>query len=355
MVSIRIENVTKRFGDTVAVEGVSLDVRKGELFFLLGPSGCGKTTLLRIVAGLCDPDEGDIYFGEKKMTVVPAHRRNAAMVFQNYALWPHMNVAANVRYGLEEAKVPRRERQKRVEWALKTVRMAEQGDRMPNQLSGGQQQRIALARALVVQPDAILLDEPLSNLDAKLRLEMRDEIRRIHEETGITMLYVTHDQKEALSMADRVAVMSLGRVEQVGAPREVYRHPANRFVAGFIGEANFLRGTFLSAENQVGTVSTNLGRFRGRVGPRVPDAGSPVVCMVRPESLRLTAGLENAFRALVRDCVYLGETEQFILEAAGEEMRVVKSNPGETGPRVGGEVPVCFAPADMVILPEDQR
>ena len=351
MVSIVIEGVTKRFGQTIAVDDVSLEIERGELFFLLGPSGCGKTTILRMIAGFVEPDEGEIYFDGRPIGAVPAHKRNTALVFQNYALWPHMNVADNVAYGLEERKVSKKERARLVEQALRGVRMAEFAGRMPNQLSGGQQQRVALARALVVEPDAVLLDEPLSNLDAQLRLEMRHEIRRIHDETGITMLYVTHDQKEALSMADRVAVMSMGRVEQTGEPRSVYRNPANTFIANFIGETNFIPGTLVGAEGGQGRVRTALGEFRGQLTPGTEQGTGEATCMVRPECLRMGRGAQNAFRARLVSNVYLGEVEQFVLEAGKLRLRAVVVNPGANAPEPGEDVDVCFAPEDTVLLP----
>jgi len=351
MVGIVIANVSKRFGQTVAVDGVSLRIERGELFFLLGPSGCGKTTILRMVAGFCEPDEGEILFDDRPMGAVPAHRRNTALVFQNYALWPHMNVAANVAYGLEERKVPKGDRTRLVARALERVRMGELAHRMPNELSGGQQQRVALARALVIEPDAVLLDEPLSNLDAQLRLEMRHEIRRIHDETGITMLYVTHDQKEALSMADRVAVMSIGRVEQIGDPRSIYRTPANRFVASFIGETNLIAGTLVSVEGEYGCVRTALGEFRARLGSALTTPGSKVECMVRPECLHLGQGGDNAFRATLASSVYLGEVEQLVVEAGGLELRAVTANPSASAPGGGATVDVHFASDDAIVLP----
>ncbi|HRU06852.1 MAG TPA: ABC transporter ATP-binding protein, partial [Candidatus Brocadiia bacterium] len=234
MVSVNLQSVTKRFDRVTAVNGVTLQVERGELFFLLGPSGCGKTTLLRIIAGFCDATQGQVLFDDRDVTSLPAHKRNTGMVFQNYALWPHMTVEENVAYGLDVRKTPAAERKRRVAEALDMVRMAEYASRRPTQLSGGQQQRVALARAIVIQPDVLLLDEPLSNLDAKLRNEMRDEIRRVHRQTGLTAIYVTHDQKEALSLAGRMAVLRDGRVEQSGPPREVYDRPANAFVAQFI-------------------------------------------------------------------------------------------------------------------------
>src|SRR5215813_419209 len=211
---VLIQSLTKTFGKTVALKNISLEIHSQELFFLLGPSGCGKTTLLRTVAGFYQPDAGEVLFGDKSMKGVPPHRRNAGMVFQNYALWPHLSVAENVAYGLEVRSVPAAEKKQRVAEALAIVQMEAFADRTPNQLSGGQQQRVALARALVIKPDVLLLDEPLSNLDAKLRLEMREEIHRIHAQTRITTIYVTHDQKEALSLAGRMAVMRDGVVEQ---------------------------------------------------------------------------------------------------------------------------------------------
>ena len=217
MPALTLKNLTKRFGDFTAVDDVSIEVAPGEFFFILGPSGCGKTTLLRLVAGFAEPDSGRILFGERDITDTPPENRNMGMVFQNYALWPHMNVADNVSFGLEMHRIPRQERTARVAKALAMVQMADCAGHLPSQLSGGQQQRIALARALVFEPALVLLDEPLSNLDARLRVEMRRQIKLLHDQLGLTMIYVTHDQAEALSMADRIAVMHAGRLSQVGA------------------------------------------------------------------------------------------------------------------------------------------
>jgi iron(III) transport system ATP-binding protein len=355
MVGVILRGVTKRYGETPAVNDVSFEVERGELFFLLGPSGCGKTTILRLIAGFLMPDEGEILFDDRPVAAVPPHRRNTGMVFQSYALWPHMNVAENVAYGLRERRVDRDARLRRVEAALRTVRMLDYASRTPNQLSGGQQQRVALARALVIEPDVVLLDEPLSNLDARLRLEMRREIRRIHAESGITMIYVTHDQKEALSMAQRVAVMSMGRVEQVGPPRALYRRPASRFVGEFIGEANVIPGVLRSAANGAGSVETELGVFRGRLATDALGPGAEVVCMVRPECVALGPGDENAFRARVVSNMYLGEVEQFLLQAGDLELRVIRSNPGDEAEPTGHEVDAHVDADDVVILPAGER
>tara|TARA_A100001037_G_scaffold254540_1_gene239682 strand:- start:20 stop:763 length:744 start_codon:yes stop_codon:yes gene_type:complete len=242
MIAVTVKELVKKFGDVVALNSIDLAIEPGELFFLLGPSGCGKTTLLRSIAGFYVPDSGTIHFDEEDVTRLEPHRRNTGMMFQSYALWPHKSVHDNVSFGLEQQKLPKEEITKRVGEALELVQMLSYAERKPNALSGGQQQRVALARALVVRPRCLLLDEPLSNLDAKLRLEMRTEIRRICKEFKLTTIYVTHDQKEALSIADKMAVLDQGNVLQVGSPTEMYRRPLSRFVANFIGETNFLSG-----------------------------------------------------------------------------------------------------------------
>src|SRR5436190_12810570 len=252
MVSISIRHVTKKFGAVFGLNDVSLEIERGELFFLLGPSGCGKTTLLRHIAGFYKPDKGSIFFDHEDVTRMPTHKRGAAMMFQSYALWPHLTVGENVAFGLEQRNRPTDEIDQRVGEALSLVQMGGLGQRRIQQLSGGQQQRVALARALVVRPSVFMLDEPLSNLDAKLRIEMRSEIRRICKEFGLTGIYVTHDQKEALSMADRLAIMDAGKLVQVGAPMQVYRNPLNRMVAEFIGETNLIDGSVKQASYREG-------------------------------------------------------------------------------------------------------
>src|SRR5437870_5509884 len=282
---VSIQSLAKKFGDTAVLKDISLEVRDQELFFLLGPSGCGKTTLLRLIAGFYQPDEGRVFFGDKPMNGVPPHQRNTGMVFQNYALWPHMTVGENVIYGLDVRGLSAAEKKQRVAEALAIVQMDKFAHRAPNQLSGGQQQRVALARALVIQPDVLLLDEPLSNLDAKLRLEMREEIRRIHARTRITTIYVTHDQKEALSLADRIAVMREGKVEQIGDPRAIYRSPANCFVADFIGETNWLAGEVQNSSAGGLVLATDAGIFHAAPN-LLRKVGEKIWLGFRPEAVK---------------------------------------------------------------------
>lgn len=320
-VSIRFEHVTKSFGDNRVVDDIDLTVEPGELFFLLGPSGCGKTTLLRCIAGFYIPETGKILIGDRDVTRLAPEDRDTGMVFQSYALWPHMSVRENVAFGLELRKVSKPEIQKRVDEALAAVRMTERADYKPNQLSGGQQQRVALARALVVRPKCLLLDEPLSNLDAKLRLEMRGEIRRICKEYGLTAVYVTHDQKEALSIADRIAVLDKGKIQQAGAPREIYTKPASKFVANFIGETNFIDATVVSTGDTI-VCETAAGRIASSLSPVRPvNPGERVTLSIRPEVLHIgleaKAGATNVFDATIHHTIYLGEMAQHIVNIPG--------------------------------------
>ena len=249
-----IKDAVKRYGDFTALNGVSLNIREGEFFTLLGPSGCGKTTLLRMIAGFNSIEGGDFYFGEKRINNVDAHKRDIGMVFQNYAIFPHLTVKENVAYGLKARKTPKAEMDKRVAEALELVQISHLADRKPNELSGGQQQRVALARAFVIEPSVLLMDEPLSNLDAKLRVQMRTVIKKLQRRLGITTIYVTHDQEEALAISDRIAVMKDGNIMQIGTPNEIYAKPQNPFVAGFIGVSNFLECQVSTGENGVAEV-----------------------------------------------------------------------------------------------------
>jgi iron(III) transport system ATP-binding protein len=312
---IAVHDLTKRFGPNEVVSRADFSIGEGELFTLLGPSGCGKTTLLRLIAGFYAPDEGEIRFDDRVVNDVPAHERGIGMVFQNYALWPHMTVTQNVAYGLKLRNVPHGEIAQRVEAVLAKVRLVGLGDRYPGQLSGGQQQRVALARALVLNPKILLLDEPLSNLDAKIRVQVRAEIRKLQKELGITTMYVTHDQEEALTLSDRIAVFSQGRILQVGAPKSLYERPANRFVADFIGMNNLIDGTVRAADGDAGVrVETPLGDLGAIANGRFAPGDACVVC-VRPENIAIDSAQRaagaNAAEGRVAFAAYLGNTLRY--------------------------------------------
>ncbi len=345
MTPIRIESVSKRFGQTVALESVSLDVEEGEIFFLLGPSGCGKTTLLRIVAGLEAPDEGRVFLGRRDVTREPARSREAVMVFQSYALWPHMSVERNVSFGLEVRSVPRAQRERSVRSALEQVRLEALAQRKPGQLSGGQQQRVALARALVVKPRVLLLDEPLSNLDAALRSEMRGEIRRLCTEAGLTALYVTHDQHEAMAVADRIALLDAGRVAQVGTPREIYERPASRFAAEFMGVTNIIGARVVGREPA--TLETALGAFDAASLPEGAAVGDEVLLSVRPEAWRRGPGAHHV-RGRIQTALFFGDHAEYVVEVEGVALRVTERGSGVLG--AGDAVELCVDPADVVVL-----
>jgi len=355
-VSVHIDDLVKTFGPTRAVDHITLTIEPGELFFLLGPSGCGKTTLLRCIAGFHEPESGQIRIGDADVTRLPPHKRDTGMVFQSYALWPHMTVAQNVAFGLEMRKISKAETARRVEEALEMVKMTDRAHHKPNQLSGGQQQRVALARALVIHPKCLLLDEPLSNLDAKLRLEMRTEIRRICKEAGLTAIYVTHDQKEALSVADRLAVLNGGVVEQCGTPRDVYLRPKSVFTAGFIGETNFLNGRVSERGEDRMVVATAEGDWVSDQVPEGTAVDEEVTLSIRPEALRLgepPAGVENTMEGVVHDTVYLGEVAQHQVRLGGSEGRNLKIF--DLNPRIlarDGEerATVWVEPRDVVVL-----
>jgi iron(III) transport system ATP-binding protein len=310
---------------------------------------------LRILAGFIPPDAGDIYFGDERITQLPPRARDAAMVFQTYALWPHMTVAKNVAYGLQVRGLGRDEIERRVMKALTLVRMEKYLDRRPTQLSGGQQQRVALARALVIEPRVLLLDEPLSNLDARLRDEMREEIRRLHGETGLTMVYVTHDQKEALSLANRIAVMDAGKVVQVGPPLDVYHRPANRFVAGFLGDSNFLAGTVRGAEDNVYQVETSLGTFRGVSANGLLSPGTVVTCSIRPPALELApfSTGPNCITAEIEQLSFLGELVHLRVRAPDKSSLLVASLPHLAGKLKPGESVTLAVSPEQVILMRD--
>ncbi len=357
MISVEVRNLVKEFGSTRALNNVSLRIEPGELFFLLGPSGCGKTTLLRSLAGFYIPERGSISFGEKEVTRLEPHQRNTGMMFQSYALWPHMTIRDNVSFGLEERKVSKAEIKQRTDEALESVQMFQYADRKPNQLSGGQQQRVALARALVIRPQCLLLDEPLSNLDAKLRNEMRLEIRRICKESRLTTIYVTHDQKEALSIADRMAVMRAGNVLQVGNPQEIYRRPRNRFVAHFIGDTNFLEGTVILHHDKAIEVETPVGRLMGTMVDmaEAPRAGSIVNVSIRPECIQLgeTGPETNCIAGDIGNAVYYGEVAHYEFGANGTTLNVSELNPKHMRQDRDAGLVAWVAPEDVVILGQE--
>jgi iron(III) transport system ATP-binding protein len=354
MIAITIEKLVKKFGLVTALDGVTLKIEPGELFFLLGPSGCGKTTLLRNIAGFYVPEEGRILFGEDDVTKLPPHKRNTGMMFQSYALWPHMTVAKNVAFGLEERRIAKAEINQRVHEALDSVQMGKYADRKISQLSGGQQQRVALARALVIRPRCLLLDEPLSNLDAKLRLEMRTEIRRVCKEFGLTAIYVTHDQKEALSISDRMAILEGGRIAQVGTPEQVYRRPLTKVVADFIGETNFISGKIRSIHEGRVTVEAALGVFEGVLAEAEwkPVIGEGAVVSIRPESwtLRAERGDINSVQGKIGESIYLGEVAQYRFAAALQHLKIIELNPHPSARRPGQEFHAHVNPDDVVVI-----
>lgn len=367
--AVELRNVTKRFGDVVAVDNISLQIANGDFFALLGPSGCGKTTTLRMIAGFEVPTSGELYIQGQYMGDTPPFRRNTNMVFQNYALFPHMTVARNVAFGLEMKRVPKAEIQRRVGEALDMVRLSGLGHRRPAQLSGGQQQRVALARALVNRPSVLLLDEPLGALDLKLRKEMQLELKKLQQQVGITFVYVTHDQGEALTMSNRIAVMHAGHVLQIGSPTEIYERPASRFVADFIGESNFLSGqvqglekeyvVVLVADQVAVRVAAGPGSVlaeRGLRAEMIP--GRTVTLVIRPEKIRLLAeapaGAFNCCYCRMEDSVYVGTETQFRLRLADGSLLVARqqnvASSGGPAPDETGRVLVGWHPESALIL-----
>ncbi len=337
--SLHIDNLRVNYGNTLALDGVSVQLEPGEMFFLLGPSGCGKSTLLRTVAGFIENFDGEIRIGGEPLKGVPPHKRDFGMVFQNYALFPHMTVEGNVAFGLEARNVPAPERAARVAEALKMVGLAGYEKRRPGELSGGQQQRVALARALVIKPRVLLLDEPLSNLDAKLRWEMREEIRRIHKATRITTLYVTHDQGEALSLAGRMAILNKGKIDALGAPRAIYHNPPTLFSAQFLGEINMLQGN-ISLDRRA--VTTEAGTFELNSVPENLKGGDIAHAFCRPESVVLIApeqplAQSDGLAALnvtarVISSAFLGESTLYEVEVNGRDKWRVRRHEGGENP-----------------------
>ena len=344
--AVTLEGVSKRFEAVTAVDGVSLAVRSGEFFSLLGPSGCGKTTSLRMIAGFERPDAGRILIGEADVTETPPHRRPVNTVFQSYALFPHLSVEQNVAFGLRFTSVPKDEGRRRVVEVLELVRLGGYGERRPHQLSGGQQQRVALARALVLSPAVLLLDEPLGALDAKLRRGLQVELKAIQRDVGITFLYVTHDQEEALTMSDRLAVMHRGRIRQLGSPREVYEEPATAFVADFLGVSNLMPGTSEGG----GRVTLDGVAVEARQGD--VEARGDVRLTIRPERVEILAADAtgpNRLPSTVSELVYLGSTTQVIVRTpSGAIVQALLANAGQAFPYQRGDSVAVHLPADAL-------
>lgn len=358
MVTIKLVNLRKTFGEVVATDNVNLTLQEGELTTLLGPSGCGKTTLLRLIAGFYKPDRGRIFFDDRDMTNVPPNRRNTGMCFQNYALWPHMTVFDNIAYGLKMKRIKgmrytKAAIKRRVEEVLALVKMSELANRTPHQLSGGQQQRVALARALAIEPDVLLLDEPLSNLDAKLRIEMREEIIRIHKELSITTVYVTHDQHEALSISDRVAVMDKGYVQQFDTPKQIYATPQTIFVADFIGQCTFVEGEVKSVGDEIivelpdGQIITGVTTI-----PNYPfEIGERVKCAIRPENLRTTreSSHDNEISGVVTHTIYIGSATEVYFNVGDIQAQALLDP--YTDINAGQEIHLYVPPRSVMVLP----
>jgi spermidine/putrescine transport system ATP-binding protein/putrescine transport system ATP-binding protein len=339
---LRISDVHRRFGDVTALDGVSLDIAANEFFALLGPSGCGKTTLLRVLAGFEHPDSGRVTLGGEDLLSRPAHRRPVNLMFQSYALFPHLSVARNVAYGLEREKLPRTEVSARVDEVLETVGLTSTASRRPAQLSGGQRQRVALARAIVKRPSLLLLDEPLSALDRKVRAEMQLELKRLQHEVGITFVVVTHDQEEAMSMADRIAVLQGGRVQQVATPVELYQRPANVFVADFIGTSNMFHGSAAPG----GVAVDGLGLLAGAGGP----SSGPACLMVRPEDTRVAPRGHGRVRGQVLSSQFFGGVSTIAVRVEGRSAPLLLTRPGPPDLDGETEVDVTWDPSRAVVL-----
>ncbi|WP_336021186.1 ABC transporter ATP-binding protein [Fusobacterium polymorphum] len=322
-VNIKIENAQKRYGDNIIIENLSLDIKQGEFFTLLGPSGCGKTTLLRMIAGFNSIENGNFYFNEKRINDLDPAKRNIGMVFQNYAIFPHLTVEQNVEFGLKNRKVSKEEMKVETDKFLKLMQIDEYRDRMPERLSGGQQQRVALARALVIKPDVLLMDEPLSNLDAKLRVEMRTAIKEIQNSIGITTVYVTHDQEEAMAVSDRIAVMKDGEIQHLGQPKDIYQRPANLFVATFIGKTNVLNGTLNNSVLKIaGKYDVSLNNVKDK------NIKGNVVISIRPEEFVIDENqAKDGIKAFIDSSVFLGlNTHYFAHLESGEKIEIVQES-----------------------------
>ncbi len=359
-VGVKISNVSKYFGKLAAVNNLTLEIKPGELFTLLGPSGCGKTTLLRTIAGFYYQDNGKIKFDEKQIDTLPPHKRNTGMVFQSYAIFPFLTVYDNIAYGLKAHGVSKSERKERVMEAIRLVRLTGLEKRRPNQLSGGQQQRVAVARAIVIEPKVLLMDEPLSNLDAKLRVDMRVDIRRLQKKLGITMIYVTHDQEEALAISDRIAVMSTGRIAQLGTPWEIYHSPTDPHVANFIGVSNFFtcKAGVIDSANQ--TVEIDFYGKTLKAFTAFKEKTEKVVVSIRPEALSVIKQGKSApdkvsFRATVIDTIYLGAGVRITAKTSDNvNFQIQIAHPNNIDDLVPDtQIEIEFSPKDVTVFPEE--
>ncbi len=336
---IIIKHALKKYGDNVIIPDLSLDIKEGEFFTLLGPSGCGKTTLLRMIAGFNSIEGGDFYFGEKRINDLDPAKRNIGMVFQNYAIFPHYTVRKNVEFGLKNKKFPKDKIKTQSEKFMKLMQIDEYADRMPERLSGGQQQRVALARALCIEPDVLLMDEPLSNLDAKLRVEMRTVIKNIQHSVGITTVYVTHDQEEAMAVSDRIAVMNAGVIQHIGTPKSIYQRPANLFVATFIGRSNVIKGKLIVENGK--TYLETLSGYRAEIHTVRPEQqkNQDITMSVRPEEFLLDRDSTEGISAIVDDCVFLGlNTHYFVHLSSGEEVEIIQESSIDSIIEPGSEI-----------------
>lgn len=360
VIDVELRNIMKKFQNNIVVQNFNLQVEQGEFISFLGPSGCGKTTTLNMIAGFLEPDGGDLFIKGKRMNGVPPYKRELGMVFQTYSLFPHMTVAENIAYGLKLRKVGKAEIQERVQRVLNLVKLPHVADRYPKQLSGGQRQRIAIARALVIEPSLLLLDEPLSNLDAKLREELRDELKRLHQEIGVTTIFVTHDQEEALSLSDRIVVLNHGRVEQIGTPLEIYNHPASEFVHTFIGKTNRMEGEVAEVAGDRVTVVTSAGlRIVAGCQSRNFAPRQKVAVFVRPERITLSTtppgDVANKVQGRLQISSFLGSYTEAVVQAGGHTLSVkVQMIDQAASLTLGTEVWCQWREEDVLVMPAER-